>query len=117
MGPMLAGVLDFVIGVDTHRDTHTAAIVNATTGGVIGHLTIATDTTGYRLLDAFADRHARPVPGYGPLRAPEATAAGWPHSCWNTVNGSSRSTGPPGPPAATAPNPMTWTRSVPPARP
>ena len=46
MGPMLAGVVDFVIGVDTHRDTHTAAIVNATTGGVIGHLTIATDTTG-----------------------------------------------------------------------
>lgn len=32
MGPMLAGVVDFVIGVDTHRDTHTAAIVNAATG-------------------------------------------------------------------------------------
>ena len=58
MGPMLAGVLDFVIGVDTHRDTHTAAIVNATTGGVIEHLTFPTDTSGYRRLHAFAEQHA-----------------------------------------------------------
>ena len=33
MKPMLAGAVEFVIGVDTHRDTHTAAIVNAATGG------------------------------------------------------------------------------------
>ena len=29
---MLAEVVELVIGVDTHKDTHTAAIVAATTG-------------------------------------------------------------------------------------
>ena len=58
MGPMLAGVVDFVIGVDTHRDTHTAAVVNAVTGGVIDQITIPTDAFGYRRLRSFADQHA-----------------------------------------------------------
>jgi transposase len=56
--PMLAGAVDFVIGVDTHRDSHTAAVVDAATGGVIGQLTVATDAFGYRRLAAFADEHA-----------------------------------------------------------
>ena len=38
MGSMLAGVVDFVVGVDTHRDTHTAAVVDARTGGVIDQI-------------------------------------------------------------------------------
>lgn len=41
MKPMLAGAVEFVIGVDTHRDSHTAAVVHATTGGVIEQLTVA----------------------------------------------------------------------------
>jgi len=56
--PMLAGAVEFVIGVDTHRDSHTAAVVHATTGGVIEQLTVATDAFGYRKLKAFADQHA-----------------------------------------------------------
>lgn len=58
MKPMLAGVVEFVIGVDTHRDSHTAAIVRAATGGVIEQLTVPTDAFGYRRLKAFADQHA-----------------------------------------------------------
>lgn len=58
MKPMLAGAVDFVIGVDTHRDSHTAAVLDAATGGVVEHLTVATDAFGYRRLRAFADEHA-----------------------------------------------------------
>lgn len=37
---MLAERVDHVIGVDTHRDAHTAAVVEAATGAVVA----ATDT-------------------------------------------------------------------------
>ena len=58
MKPMLTGAVDFVIGVDTDRDSHTAAIVKASTGGVVEHLTVPTDAFEYRRLEAFADQHA-----------------------------------------------------------
>jgi transposase len=57
MAPMLADAVDFVIGVDTHRDSHTAAVITAT-GGVVEHLTVATDAFGFRKLDTFAAKHA-----------------------------------------------------------
>lgn len=59
MKPMLAGLVEFVIGVDTHRDSHTAAVVHAATGGVTAQLTVATDAFGYRRLQAFADHNAQ----------------------------------------------------------
>ena len=58
MKPMLSGTVEFVIGVDTHRDSHTAAVVNATTGGVIDQVTVVTDAFGYRKLKNFADQRA-----------------------------------------------------------
>lgn len=58
MKPMLAGAVQYVIGVDTHRDTHTAAVVEAATGGVVDQLTVPTDAFGYRRLVSFADAHA-----------------------------------------------------------
>ena len=61
MKPMLTGAVEFVIGVDTHRDSHTAAVVAAATGGVVEHLTVPTDAFGYRRLKTFADRHADAV--------------------------------------------------------
>jgi transposase len=49
---MLADRVDAVIGVDTHTDTHTAAICDAR-GGVLATLTVATTAAGYTaLLDA-----------------------------------------------------------------
>ena len=57
MKPMLADTVDFVIDIDTHRDSHTAA-VTSTTGGVVAQLTVATDAFGFGKLDAFAAQHA-----------------------------------------------------------
>lgn len=54
---MLAGTIDFVIGVDTHRDTHSAAAVDPT-GGVVAQTTLVADAFGYRRLLAFAREHA-----------------------------------------------------------
>ncbi len=54
---MLTGQVDYVIGVDTHRDTNTAAILTAA-GEVLGQLQCSTDALGYRRVLAFADKHA-----------------------------------------------------------
>src|SRR5699024_6403157 len=56
---MLAGQVDYVIGVDTHRDSNTAAIVAAATGGAIEDLQCPTDAMGYRRCHAFATKLAR----------------------------------------------------------
>jgi transposase len=54
---MLTGQVDYVIGVDTHRDTNTAAVVTAA-GVVVAHQQCSTDAMGYRRVVAFADEHA-----------------------------------------------------------
>ena len=58
MQSMLVGQVDYVIGVDTHRDTTTAAVVEATTGAVVDHLQCTTDAMGYKRCLAFATKHA-----------------------------------------------------------
>ena len=45
---MLAERVDYVIGVDTHRDQHTLAVVAAPTGAVLAQMTVRTDAHGYR---------------------------------------------------------------------
>jgi len=55
---MLAEVVDVVIGVDTHKHTHTAAVIDANTGAVLDTITIDTDSDGYAELVAMADRHS-----------------------------------------------------------
>lgn len=55
---MLADQFDAVIGVDTHQDTHTAAVVATATGAVLDELTVPTDPDGYDALVALADRHS-----------------------------------------------------------
>ena len=54
---MLAQRVDHVIGVDTHRDSHTAAVLD-TTGGVIADLTVPADAFGYKRVLAFGRTHA-----------------------------------------------------------
>lgn len=53
---MLAERIDVVIGVDTHKHTHTAAAVSPT-GTVLDSLTVSADRAGYRQLAAFGVRH------------------------------------------------------------
>src|SRR6202011_2990766 len=53
---MLAEDLDVVIGVDTHKDTLTAAVLSPT-GAVLERLTVPADPRGYRRLIAFGEAH------------------------------------------------------------
>jgi hypothetical protein len=54
----LREVVDVVIGVDTHVHTHSAAAVDARTGGVLGEITVEATADGYVELVTFADEHA-----------------------------------------------------------
>jgi transposase len=54
----LRDVVDVVIGVDTHVHTHSAAAVDAGTGGVLGEITVEASADGYAQLVEFADQHA-----------------------------------------------------------
>lgn len=47
--------LDVVIGVDTHKHTHTAAALSGA-GGILEYLTVGTDPRGYRRLWLFGQR-------------------------------------------------------------
>jgi transposase len=53
---MLADQIDGVIGVDTHRDTLTAAAVTPV-GGLLGQLAVPADRAGYQRLLDFARAH------------------------------------------------------------
>jgi transposase len=55
---MLADELDYVIGVDTHRDTHVIAVVSAPAGALLAGGEIAARQGGYRAALRFAERHA-----------------------------------------------------------
>ena len=54
----LREVVDVVIGVDTHVHTHSAAVLDTATGGVLDELTVEATTEGYRELVEFANNHA-----------------------------------------------------------
>jgi len=55
---MLADELDYVIGVDPHRDVHALAIVHVVTGGVVFEASAAASNEGYAQLVSFADMNA-----------------------------------------------------------
>jgi transposase len=55
---MLADLVEVVIGVDTHKHTHTAAVVEARTGAVLDRVTVASDPDGYGALVTVADRYS-----------------------------------------------------------
>lgn len=54
---MLAKAVDYVIGVDTHKESHSAAIVNAN-GGVVSGLEVAASEAGYKRLLAMGREQA-----------------------------------------------------------
>jgi transposase len=55
---MLADELDYVLGVDTHRDEHVLAVVTAPAGAVVARSAIAASSSGYREALRFAERVA-----------------------------------------------------------
>jgi transposase len=54
----LAEVVDVVIGVDTHKHTHTAGVVSAGTGGELEVLTAPADPDGYAAFVELGDGHS-----------------------------------------------------------
>lgn len=51
-----------VVGVDTHKSVHHAAVVNAATGALLGDAAFPADGPGYTALHAWAT-------GFGPIHA------------------------------------------------
>ena len=58
---MLADQADHIIGVDTHRDSHSAAILATDTALVLGQTTVRADERGY--LDGCCASPAESAPG------------------------------------------------------
>jgi len=55
---MLADELDYVLGVDTHRDEHVVAVVTAPAGAVVAGAAGRANAHGYRELLRLAEQHA-----------------------------------------------------------
>lgn len=55
---MLADELDFVVGVDTHRDLHAVGVVEVRTGAVVFEATVSADGGGYVRALELAKEHA-----------------------------------------------------------
>src|SRR3954464_3322206 len=55
---MLADEVDYVIGVDTHRDQHTLAVVVAPTGAVVAQTVVGASGAGFARALRFAGSHA-----------------------------------------------------------
>jgi hypothetical protein len=98
--------------VDTHKDTHTAAVVTAATGAVLEQVIVSATPAGYQRLLRLAGRHqgqrlwaieGTGGDGAGLTRFLAAHAKQW----WSWTD-------PSGPAAATAPGPTRW---MPPGRP
>jgi transposase len=55
---MLADQLDYIAGVDPHRDSHAIAVVHVQSGAVIFETTVAADSDGYAEALKLAEEHA-----------------------------------------------------------
>jgi transposase len=55
---MLADELDYVVGVDTHRDRHALVVVAAPSGGVVAQRSVRASARGYTEAVRFADQFA-----------------------------------------------------------
>ena len=87
---MLADELDYVVGVDTHRDQHTLAVVAAPTGAVLAQTVVPANARGYTRGARFAERTRRGVvPGRS--RAPAITAPASPATSPGAARWCSRS--------------------------
>jgi transposase len=55
---MVADEVDYVVGVDTHRDEHVLAVVGAPAGAVVAQQTVSASGRGYVQALRFAERYA-----------------------------------------------------------
>jgi hypothetical protein len=61
---MLADELDFVVGVDPHRDRHALAVVHAATGAALFEVMVAASERGYARALRLVEREARDRRGW-----------------------------------------------------
>jgi transposase len=55
---MLADQLDYVVGVDRHRDSHALAVVDVVSGAVVFEATVGASSEGYANALKLAEEHA-----------------------------------------------------------
>jgi transposase len=55
---MLADQLDYIVGVDPHRDSHALAVVDVRTGGLVYEATVLASGDGYRQTLLLSEEHA-----------------------------------------------------------
>ncbi len=55
---MLADQLDYIVGVDPHRDSHALVVVEVVTGAVVFEATVAANSDGYANAVSLAEQHA-----------------------------------------------------------
>jgi hypothetical protein len=55
---MLADQLDYVVGVDPHRDSHALAVVQVVSGAVLFEAAVDASSDGYAHALKLADQHA-----------------------------------------------------------
>ena len=55
---MLADQLDYVVGVDPHRDSHALAVVHIVSGAVVFETTVVANGDGYAHAFALVEEHA-----------------------------------------------------------
>src|SRR5436190_19068573 len=55
---MLADQLDYVVGVDPHRDSHALAVVDVVSGAVVVEASVAASSDGYACVLELAEQHA-----------------------------------------------------------
>jgi hypothetical protein len=55
---MLADQLDYIVGVDPHRDSHSLAVVHIVSGAVVFEATIDANSDGYAQALSLVDEHA-----------------------------------------------------------
>ena len=56
---MLADQLDYVVGVDPHRDSHAIGVVEVRTGVVVFEAAVRADAAGYEDALRLAEQHGR----------------------------------------------------------
>ena len=72
----LADVVDVVIGVDTHVETHSACAIRVDNGAVLDQITVPTTAAGYRELVEFADATGAALSDPGNLTDPDDPGRG-----------------------------------------
>jgi len=109
---MVADEVDYVLGVDTHRDEHVLAVVVPPAGAVVAQRTVSTNGRGYGQALRFAQQYANGAVS-GRLEVPVTTVPPPPATCISVARRSLRRAARRGASGACAGRTTSSTRSAP----